>query len=104
MDLLRAIIRLPSFVRSESTNYWDLALPQDLPGGDARGHGRATSPSLTLSARAKCRRHHPRSWVIPTFPKRTAHLAVMGKGHSHLFALGVAYRARQVQIRWIVTG
>jgi hypothetical protein len=37
-------------------------------------------------------------------PKRTAHLAIMGKGGFHLFPFGVAYRAQEVQIRWIVTG
>jgi hypothetical protein len=28
----------------------------------------------------------------------------MGKGGFHLFLFGVAYRAQEVQIRWIVTG
>jgi hypothetical protein len=33
-------------------------------------------------------------------PERTPRLAIMGKGRSYLFPLGVEYRAQEVQIRW----
>jgi hypothetical protein len=49
-----------------------LALPQDLPVGDARGHEANDKPqSLTPISASECRRHHQRSWMISTSPERT---------------------------------